>query len=278
MAWLKGKKRTSEQKEKIGKALKKYFSKPPAKKKLLKSLRKRYSHPSARKRISVMLRKRYSNPSARKKLSAALKERYSNPSARLKMSLALKKYFSNPEARKKASRTRKKYLKQHPEFSKNPNLIRKIDKAVTSWWKGHPNIKKERSIQIKNLFIKNPEKFEKFMRYGSNPNTSPRFKTKQGYLVRSRGEQKIANFLNDNNIQSSYESKTLIFKDEGQICVPDFFLSKYKTYIEFYGGHPKAWKKKVLKNRLYKKYRIPCIFITPAELRNLEYYLKEELR
>jgi len=125
--------------------------------------------------------------------------------------------------------------------------------------------------------MKHPEKFKNFMKGGRNLLT-PHIKTKSGFLVRSHGEQAIANFLHDNKILSSYESKSLIFKSEGQICVPDFWLPKYKTYIEFYGGHPLAWKKKVLKNKLYKKYNIPCIFITPAELRDLRYYLKEELR
>jgi hypothetical protein len=132
------------------------------------------------------------------------------------------------------------------------------------------------SIKAKNLFIKHPEKFRKFLKYGNNP-ASPRFRTKQGFKVRSRGEQEIANFLFKNKINSQYESKTLIFKEEGQICVPDFWLPQYKIYIEFYGGFPKSWKKKVMKNMLYAKHKIPCIFITPGELRDLDRYLLGEL-
>jgi hypothetical protein len=118
------------------------------------------------------------------------------------------------------------------------------------------------------------------MKYGKNSSV-PHLKTKQGFLVRSKGEQKIANFLYDNKIKSFYEGKTLMFEKEGQICVPDFYLPKSKThkatYIEFYGGYPAAWKKKVMKDKLYKKYKIPCVFITPSELRDLNYYLKGEL-
>jgi len=190
------------------------------------------------------------------------------------ISKAMKKYCSTPSAKLKRSKIMKKRYKE------NPNIINKIDKAVTSWWREHPNIRKERSETLKKLFIKNPSKFSNFMKYGKNPNQL-RLRTKKGFLVRSKGEQTIANFLHDNNIQNSYESKTLIFKSEGQICVPDFYLPKYNThnmtYIEFYGGHPKAWKKKVMKNKLYKKHKIPCIFITPAELRDLRYYLLGEL-
>ncbi len=173
--------------------------------------------------------------------------------------------------RKRISSSLKKYFQKHPEF------IKQMDRITTKWWKEHPNIRKERSIKIKKLFIKHPEKFRKFLRYGGNPSL-PRFKTKQKFLVRSRGEQKIANFLHDNKIKSLYEAKPLIFEKEGQICIPDFYLSSYKIYIEFYGGYPAAWKKKVMKNKLYKKYKIPCIFITPAELQDLDYYLIREIR
>jgi hypothetical protein len=225
----------------------------------------------AKKKISSSLKKYFSNPFVKKKVSRLMKKRYSNPLARKKISKSLKKYFSNPRAKEKASKIRKKYYQEHPEF------IKKMDRAVTNWWREHPNIKKEKSEYVKKFFIEHPEKFKKFMKNGKNSSVL-HLKTKQGFLVRSRGEQKIANFLFDNNIKFSYEKEVLKFEKEGQICVPDFYLPKYKTYIEFYGGHPKAWKKKVLKNRLYKKYRIPCIFITPAELRDLNNYLIEELK
>jgi hypothetical protein len=180
-----------------------------------------------------------------------------------KISKLTSKYYSNPLVRKKMSELKKKQYREKPELAKE------IDRKITSWWREHKNIKKERSIAVKNFFMKNPEKFEKFMRYGKNSSV-PHLKTKQGFIVRSYGEREIANSLFDNKIKSIYEGKTLIFKEEGQICVPDFYLPASKTYIEFYGGHPEAWKKKVMKNKLYKKHNVKCVFITPAELRNLE--------
>lgn len=201
----------------------------------------------------------------------ALKKYYSNPTERKKVSRWMKKYYSRPEARKKASKIRKDFYEKHPE------AVRKMDKIITNWWKSHPNIKKERSEAAKKLFMTNPEKFKKFIKYGNNP-SYPRFRTKQNFRVRSRGEQKIANFLHDNKIKSLYEAEPLIFEKEGQICIPDFYLPSYKIYIEFYGGHPKAWKKKVMKNKLYKAHKIQCIFITPAELQDLDYYLIREIR
>jgi hypothetical protein len=187
-----------------------------------------------------------------------------------KISKAMSRYFSNPSSRLQMSRLKKK------QYEKRPELVAEIDREITKWWKEHPHVKKERSEEVRKLFIKSPEKFRKFIKYGNNP-SAPVFKTRQGFLVRSRGEQKIADFLSERKIKSAYEGKTLIFEKEGQVCVPDFYLPKFKVYIEFYGGYPGAWKKKVMKNKLYKKHKIPCIFITPAELRNLEYYLESEL-
>ncbi len=43
--------------------------------------------------------------------------------------------------------------------------------------------------------------------------------------------------------------------------------------MEFYGGYPKSWKKKVLKNKIYRAHKIPVLAITPAELEDLDYYL-----
>ncbi len=206
-----------------------------------------------------------------RKRTIALRKYYSNPAEKKKISIRMKKYYSNPEARKRASKIRKDFYKKYPE------AVKEMDKIITDWWHNHPNIKKERGMKVKALFMKHPEKFKAFIKYKNNP-SNPKFRTKQGFKVRSRGEQQIANFLHDNKIKSSYETKPLLFPKEGQICVPDFFLQKYKMYIEFYGGHPKAWKKKVMKNKLYKKHKIPCIFITPAELRDLNNYLIEELK
>lgn len=188
-----------------------------------------------------------------------------------KQSKAGFKRYSNPEARKRMSEIK---LKQYRD---NPKLIQKIDRVITAWWKEHQHVRKQRSEQVKQFFIKHPEKFKKFLSYGKN-SSHIHLKTKQGYMVRSKGEKTIADFLHNNKIKSSYEQYTLLFPKEGQLCTPDFHLPKYKCFIEYYGGHPKSWKKKVMKNKLYKKHKIPCIFITPTELRNLNYYLFKDAK
>jgi len=211
-------------------------------------------------------KKRVQTAETKKKISNYLKRYYSDSKVRGKKRERLRV----PAYRKKMKKLMKKYYKEHPE------MVKKIDRIITDWWKEHPNARKQIRIKSRKLFMEHPEKFRRFLSYGKNP-ALPRFKTKQRFIVKSRGEQEIANFLYEKKIKSLYETKTLFFEKEGMICVPDFYLPKYKTYIEFYGGHPLAWKKKVMKNKLYRKYKIPCIFITPAELRNLERYLKREL-
>jgi len=202
------------------------------------------------KKANVLRAKRYWNASARRKQAKLLEHVRRMPGYHEKLARAMRRYYKNPEARGR------------------------IDRLITSWWRNHPNIRKINSDKMKREFAKHPEALKKFMKGGKNP-FKARLKTNQGFLVRSKGEREIANFLFENRIKSQYEAKTLQL--DGNLCTPDFFLVKEKIYIEYYGGHPKAWKKKVLKNKLYKKYKIKCIFITPGELENLSYYLLGEI-
>jgi len=73
-----------------------------------------------------------------------------------------------------------------------------------------------------------------------------------------------------------YESFSLIIEKppfKGNICTPNFYIPQWNIFIEFYGGYPAAWKKKVLKNKIYSRHKIPVLAITPAELNNLDYFL-----
>ena len=215
--------------------------------------------------------KKYWDILAREKQAKRLGAVRKMPGYHEKLSKAMQKYYQNPQAREKQAKIMKR------KYFENPALIRKIDRAVTSWWREHPNLREVYRKRAMKLFLENPGKFRTFMNGGKNA-SKLKYKTKQGFIVRSAGEQKIANFLFERKIKSRYETKPLFFKKEGHICIPDFWLPESKIYIEFYGGHPKSWKKKVLKNKLYKKYKIKCVFITPAELRDLEYYLVGELK
>ena len=168
--------------------------------------------------------------------------------------------YKNKNLRKKVGKAvRKAFL--------NEEIIAKIDRSVTSYYREHPRMKKKQAEKAMNYFKKNPAAFAKFLKAGKNPLTR-HIKTKQGFLVRSDGERKIANWLFDRKISAFYEVKTLFL--DGFFCTPDFWLPKFKTYIEFYGGYPGSWKKKVLKNKLYIKYKLKVISITPSELRELK--------
>jgi DNA helicase-4 len=167
----------------------------------------------------------------------------------------------------KSKKLRKKVGKSVRKAFSNENIRKKIDRGVTAYYREHPNMKKEQAKKAMDYFKKNPKAFKKFLKAGKNP-LKKHIKTKQGELVRSKGEQAIANWLKDNKIPYQYESKTLFL--DGYFCTPDFWMPKQKAYIEFYGGYPGSWKKKVIKNKLYKRYKLNVISITPSELSNLD--------
>jgi hypothetical protein len=197
--------------------------------------------------------------SVRRKNSASLKLAYEKGKHK---KVWLGKHFSKEH--------REKLRQSNIKSWQEPKLREDVDRAMTGWWNSHPHVRKALSEKLKLYYISHPGMFRKFMQGGKNSSALTR-KTKAGYKVRSIGEQKISDFLYSNKIRHSYESHTLLL--EGWLCVPDFFLPKYNCFIEYYGQHPKSWKKKVIKDKLYKKHRIPCIFITPNELKNLPRHL-----
>jgi len=217
-------------------------------------------------------------PSIKKKISERAKERYKT------REIWNKGRKWSKETRKNISEGKKRAFRQHPELLKkmsritkerwkNPKFRRLVDRKCTEFWRNHPNLKKEYSIKFRNYFRTHPKALKELLNYGKK-STAHYLKTKQGFSVKSKGEKAIADFLYKNSISYSYEAKPLMFRE--MICIPDFYLPRYKCFIEFYGGHPKAWKRKVKKNILYKKYKIPYIAITPAELNNLDYFLVKE--
>jgi hypothetical protein len=202
-------------------------------------------------------------------------------SVRLKRSIAVKKLIQEGKFRiwnkgKHLSAEHKRKLRlSNLKAYENMALRGRIDRQITRWWREHPNIRRINSEKMKKELARHPDALRKFMENRKNP-FAARIKTKNGLKVRSKGEKEIADFLFENKIKVFYEAKPLIL--DGNPCVPDFWLPKFKCYIEFYGGYPGAWKKKVLKNKLYRKNKIPVISITPAELRNLDYCLMKEIR
>jgi len=255
---LKGTHLSDSYKQKVSKAMKRYY-------------RIHGGHSKAvEKKIGEGVRKHYrNNPELRKKLANIVNERY----------------LKHPEIQQKINRKIKEWRKKHPEHSKkiatalrSTAVRKKIDRVITAWWKDNPNARKNISKKVKQFFIKNPNAFKEFLKHGKNP-LKPHLKTLQGFLVRSLGEKLIANFLRAHCIPCLYESISLMITKppyKGNICTPDFYIPQWNIFIEFYGGYPQAWKKKVLKNKIYKAHKIPVLAITPAELENLDYYLLRE--
>ncbi len=122
-----------------------------------------------------------------------------------KIGKAMSRLYRGSAVKKKISASLKRYYKQNPVQLQR---ARKIDKAVTDWWKEHPSARKRHSQRIKNFFIKNPGAFEEFLKHGKNP-LRRHLKTPQGFLVRSNGEKQIAEFLYRNKIPCLYESISL---------------------------------------------------------------------
>ena len=100
---------------------------------------------------------------------------------------------------------------------------------------------------------------------------------------KSEGEGKIARFLEKNSIQYQYEAPVLVapVDQKPRIWYPDFYLPRYKAYIEFYGlAERQSYKKGIeLKNKTYTKMGLDVIPVYPWMLSgNWQGYLMRELK
>ena len=109
--------------------------------------------------------------------------------------------------------------------------------------------------------------------------------TMRGEQVKSYGEQKIAEFLDDNHIRYEYkrpiEVGIWIFNEE--LCWPDFYLPAHDIYIEYWGmlvvedGQVRrdyrakmAWKLEQ-----YARYDLKLISIYPDDRRHLDFIIRK---
>ncbi len=93
-----------------------------------------------------------------------------------------------------------------------------------------------------------------------NEKNAPRHETNTGILVRSKLEQRCADFLSDNSIEFQYEPLILL---AGKQYRPDFFLSKHELFIEICGYRhmPFYVDRQEEKRRLYERHHLKVIFI-----------------
>lgn len=102
--------------------------------------------------------------------------------------------------------------------------------------------------------------------------------THRGELVRSASERRIANFLYHNRIDYQYERQLRTFRVFGRrIAKPDFYLPRYKLYIEYWGlidAEDESVRRRYndnmqLKLAEYNALKIRFVGLVPEDLRNL---------
>ncbi|MFZ1809326.1 MAG: hypothetical protein WAU36_18980 [Cyclobacteriaceae bacterium] len=91
----------------------------------------------------------------------------------------------------------------------------------------------------------------------------------------TEGEEIISEFFKEKGIKFKRGSKKLPLKLEEDVKsyrVPDFYLPKYKLYVEFFG----QWNvqehrtRYIEKKKAYDKNRIPCVYLYPENLAMLD--------
>ena len=131
---------------------------------------------------------------------------------------------------------------------------------------------KDRSIDIRLKHLK----FDSILDdYGNL-----KFKCEDGRHVRSIQEQSIANMLWSMEIQYVYEETVNYFTDDDKMksIHPDFYLPKYKIYIEHIGFTNKKHDKITeYKRKIYEEQGKKVIFTTPENLTDFKQFIKKEL-
>ncbi|MBC2714944.1 MAG: hypothetical protein HF978_06505 [Desulfobacteraceae bacterium] len=106
------------------------------------------------------------------------------------------------------------------------------------------------------------------------------YQNKSNY--KSEGERKIAEFLDNNQIQFQYEPAVLLYTptSKSRIWYPDFHLPEFKTYIEYYGlaGDPSYNQSITIKQSTYSKNAMNVIPVYPWMLsENWQGYIMKNL-
>ena len=99
---------------------------------------------------------------------------------------------------------------------------------------------------------------------------------KDGTLVQSDGERKIANWLSSHNIPYRYDERFRII--EGMAIRPDFYLPELDVYIEYWGMDTADYKIGMLKKqKLYQQEGKRLISLYPDDKDNLDLALGRKL-
>ena len=100
---------------------------------------------------------------------------------------------------------------------------------------------------------------------------------RDGTLVQSKGEKRIAEWLTEHAVVYRYDVKYRII-GEFQIR-PDFYLPELDVYIEYWGMDTPQYKMSMYKKQaLYQQEGKRLISVYPKNLSGLEYFLMTKLR
>jgi hypothetical protein len=98
---------------------------------------------------------------------------------------------------------------------------------------------------------------------------------------KSKGEKKIAEFLNDIGIKYEYEFPIAIRENDGKIRIwyPDFYLTEFQIVIEFFGmmNNENYKKGTEYKQKIYFKCGIDLISIYSLD-KNWKNWLKDKIK
>lgn len=101
--------------------------------------------------------------------------------------------------------------------------------------------------------------------------------TRDGELVQSQGERRIADWLSEHGFAYRYDTKYRII-GEFQIR-PDFYLPELDIYIEFWGLNTPQYKMSMYKKQmLYQQEGKRLVSVYPKDLPTLDRLLKSKLR
>lgn len=97
----------------------------------------------------------------------------------------------------------------------------------------------------------------------------------------SEGEEIIEMYLDDQGIKYQREVEiTGLRGDTKSVRRADFYLPRYKVYLEFLGewNTPKGREEYHIKKDVYKNNNIPCIYIYPENLGILDFIFRKRLQ
>lgn len=116
----------------------------------------------------------------------------------------------------------------------------------------------------------------------------PKYSTEAGFLVKSGGEQALANALHEfTQLAEQNKGKKMTLKyepllripAEGRILVPDFVLLELCLVVEYAGLDDRNYKVGlILKIDAFRKLGIPVIVMRPEDLRDMKGTLFQKLR